>query len=49
MKIAIGHCFKHETDGRKNWYWDSLIAAEGVREFNDVCVPEEDASDAVKL
>ena len=49
MKIDIGHCFKQETDGRNNCYWDNLIAAEGVRDFNDVCVPEQDACDAVTL
>ena len=30
-------------------YWDTLIAAEGVRDFNDVSVTEEDASDAETL
>jgi hypothetical protein len=46
---AINLCFEQQTDGMSNGYWDTLIAAEGVRDFNDVSVTEEDASDAETL
>jgi hypothetical protein len=46
---AIDLCFKQQTDGMNNNYWNALIFKEGVKDFKGISNEEEDASDAEPL
>ena len=49
LNKAIYLSFEQDTDVMNKDYWDSLIAAEGVMDFSDIRVMEEDLSDAEVL
>ena len=46
---AIDLCFKQQTNGMCITYWDALLFKEGVKDFKDVDVEEEDVSEAEAL
>ena len=46
---AIYLSFEQDTDAMNKDYWDSLIAAEGITDFSEIRVMEEDLSDAEVL
>ena len=46
---AIDLCFKQQTNGMNNTYWDALLFKEGVKDFKGVDVEEEDVSEAEAL
>lgn len=49
LNKAIYLSFEQDTDAMNKDYWDSLIAAEGITDFSDIRVMEEDLSDAEVL
>ena len=46
---AINKCFEQDTYGMTTSNWNALVAKEGVKDFNDVSVVGNDASDAEAL
>jgi hypothetical protein len=46
LNKAIYLSFEDDIDAMNKDHWDSLIAAEGVADFSDIRVMEEDLSDA---